>query len=268
MKAWLLLLAMFTSTALLASPVTLRAQDPDAEEVIEQGREALGDRGGLPWYDSKTDDLRPLNLPPEKTGSFDGRNSRWETSPAPTKTTPAPTLPTFNLVGFFWTIMQGIFWALLVVLLALVVYLLVTAYIGRENSSAVVSFTTNSGDAEDDRERIESLPFVVARPRGDLLDEARAQYQAGNYRVAVIYLFSYLLIHLDKHQQIRLAKGKTNRQYLGELRPRPEIRSIVEQTMYSFEDVFFGDHSLTREEFEACWNQLDQFHRHVEQVAV
>jgi hypothetical protein len=123
-------------------------------------------------------------------------------------------------------------------------------------------------DDADERDRIESLPFVMARPRGDLLDEAQAAYEAGDYRRAVIYLFSYVLIHLDKHQQIRLARGKTNRQYLRELRPVPEIRGFVEQTMHAFEDVFFGDHALSRQEFEAVWRQLDHFHQRVEQVAV
>jgi hypothetical protein len=64
-----------------------------------------------------------------------------------------------------------------------------------------------------------------------------------------------------------LARGKTNRMYLRELRQQPQLKSILELTMTAFEDVFFGNHNLSREEFEACWRQLDDFHKHVEQVA-
>ena len=35
--------------------------------------------------------------------------------------------------------------------------------------------------------------------------------------------------------------------------------------MVAFEDVFFGEHSLSRSRFESCWNQLEEFHEGVEQ---
>jgi hypothetical protein len=65
---------------------------------------------------------------------------------------------------------------------------------------------------------------------------------------------------------LRLAKGKTNREYLRELSGRPEIYGIVAQTLVPFEDVFFGEHQLTRERFEACWNQVERFNRLIEQA--
>ena len=74
-----------------------------------------------------------------------------------------------------------------------------------------------------DAARIESLPFPVAAGRLDLLAEARRHYQAGNYGAAIVYLFSFQLVQLDKRQIIRLAKGKTNRQYLREVGPRTPL---------------------------------------------
>ena len=103
--------------------------------------------------------------------------------------------------------------------------------------------------------RLDALPAKVI-PKGGLLDEARRHYEAGNYNLAIIYLYSYELIKLDQNQMIRLAKGKTNREYLRELASRPEVYSILAQTLVPFEDVFFGEHELTRERFEACWNQV------------
>ncbi|HTN77774.1 MAG TPA: DUF4129 domain-containing protein [Pirellulaceae bacterium] len=268
MKLWqppasLLFLSLF-----FAASLAVQAEEVTEEQAIQTAREALGDRGKMPWYDASNDDLRPLNLPPDKSDDFDNRKSRWQSTPSTQSNTSSTPFWSSSLGEAFWTLMQILFWLLVIAILGVLIYLLVKAYISKEDALAVKSTATPDFDNEDDQERIESLPFVVARPRGDLLDEARAQYTAGNFRLAVIYLYSYLLVTLDKNQQIRLAKGKTNRQYLRELRPQPELRSVVERTMISFEDVFFGDHDLTREEFEECWSQLDRFHRHVEQVAV
>ena len=112
-----------------------------------------------------------------------------------------------------------------------------------------------------DVDRIEQLPFAVKRPQSDLLGEARRHYEQGNFAEAIIYYFSYQLVELDKHQVIRLTKGKTNRQYLGEARRAPDLRPLLEDTMVAFEDVFFGHHDLERSRFEACWNRLAQFQK-------
>lgn len=107
---------------------------------------------------------------------------------------------------------------------------------------------------------MENLPFPVKRPQADLLGETRWHYEQGNFGEAIIYLFSYELVQLDTHHLIRLAKGKTNRQYLRELKADSSLRAILRQTMLTFEDVFFGHYELSRERFEACWRRLDEFH--------
>ena len=89
--------------------------------------------------------------------------------------------------------------------------------------------------------------------------EARRLYEAGQYSDAIIYLFSYELVQLDKHHIIRLAKGKTNRQYIRETRQRPHLAAVLEITMIAFEDAFFGRKTLSREAFERSWQRLDEF---------
>jgi hypothetical protein len=106
----------------------------------------------------------------------------------------------------------------------------------------------------------------VTPPETDLLSEARRYYEAGDYSKAIIYYFSYQLVQLDEHQRIRLARGKTNRQYLREVHTQPVLREITEITMVAFEDVFFGNHALNRERFERCWNRLDDFRQQLQQV--
>ena len=122
-----------------------------------------------------------------------------------------------------------------------------------------VGLTTDVG-------RIEKLSFQVQRPSHDLLSEARASYAAGNYAKAIVYLFSYQLVHLDRNHLVRLAKGKTNRQYLREVRAQADIVRIVGETMTVFEDVLFGRHTIDRRQFEACWNRLDEFHQCVQKA--
>ena len=108
-------------------------------------------------------------------------------------------------------------------------------------------------------ERIEALPVAVARTNLSLLDQARNFYQAGNYTAAMIYLFSHQLVQLDRHHVIRLAKGKTNRQYLREVGSAEVLRHLVGQTLVAFEDVFFGHHDIDRGRFESCWSRLPEF---------
>jgi hypothetical protein len=281
MNGWRQIFWLVCAIALAMTPLAVRAQEtaieaptiqgveefPSDERAIELGRDALGDRNRLPWYDAERDDIRAIDVPVSDQGQFSNRESRWNADPA----TPAKGSGTsWQGFGTFGDVLSALlkiaFWVLVIGILALLVYLLVIAYLNRENAAvASTARTTITNDVTDEQERISSLPFFMAKPRGDMLDEAMAQYQAGNYRQAVIFLYSYLLIQLDRHQQIHLARGKTNRMYLRELRHRPQLQSILERTMLAFEDVFFGNRPLSREGFEACWNQLDEFHKHVEQ---
>jgi hypothetical protein len=58
---------------------------------------------------------------------------------------------------------------------------------------------------------------------------------------------------------IRLKKGKTNRQYLRELSGRRELSNYYSDVMLPFEASFFGDHEVESHQFQACWDELDQF---------
>jgi len=186
-------------------------------------------------YDVERDALRPLIVPP-----------------SPVK--PAPR----EFDGSFLRYLAwGILAAALVVLVAFIVYAV------RNHSRP--PFDPKKVVSPAQRAAVESLPFMDDRSRGDLLGEARRYYQQGNYSEAIIYLFSYQLVELDRFALIRLAKGKTNRQYLRELGKSPPLRPPLELTMTAFEGVFFGRRDLDRAGFEACWNQLPLFEQLVSQ---
>ncbi len=222
-----------------------------ADENIEAGRRALQEAGDFPWYDAEADQLRRVPLKPiaEPQANY----SEWE----------APAGPNW-LANFFAQLapfIRWFVWALIVAaavgLLALLAYALTRRQGGVSPGGAGVDVL----DLRREEESIERLPFQLRQPKADLLSEIRRQYEAGKYKEAIVYLFSYQLVLLDRYHHIHLAKGKTNRQYLREMGAAGELRRLLRGTMSAFEDVFFGDHSLDRQGFEACWKSLDEFQR-------
>ncbi len=219
----------------------------DAGQAVEAARRALADAGRLPWYDAAADDLRRIEPRPPWTPWWE----RWDFN---------FRIPGFGQVasGLYWLV-----WCLIVVLLAAVVVVLVRFFLRRERGE-----TEEEGpqDSDDHARRIEALPFPVRAAAIDLFAEARRCYAQGRFGEAVKYLYSHELVLLDRHQQIHLASGKTNRQYLRELKHGP-LREILQQTMVAFEDSFFGNHRIERRRFETCWRQLGRFENLLEEAA-
>jgi len=208
------------------------------DEPVQAGRDAFGSGWQYPWYDSATDDVRRVKT----RGTWDWPEATWSA----------------GNWQFDW--IQFVFWIFIALLLGILAYFLIRAYLNREDrlvlSEAEEAKVNEIGDAE----RIAALPFNVKQGT-DLLEEARRHYQAGRHGQAIVYLFSHELVELDKRQRIRLTKGKTNRQYLREIGSAGALRTLLEQTMVAFEEVFFGGRPLDRARFESCWNRLDEFDR-------
>jgi hypothetical protein len=234
------------SLLLLIPIVALGPADRDAS--VAAGRDAL-DRWiwEYPWYDAETDDVRAVEV-------SEPWHLKWE---------------------WFWDWLDGLFgtgvggggsiswlkwliWSGMAAVLIVLVYFLVRAFlIGKGAPSGAAAHDAASEKAELKR-RVEALPPGARRP-SDLLGEARWHYERGNYREAIVYLFSHQLVELDKNQLIRLAKGKTNRQYLRELGRRIPLRRLLQQTMVAFEEVFFGNYAINRPRFESIWSRLGEF---------
>ncbi|MHB1033256.1 MAG: DUF4129 domain-containing protein [Pirellulales bacterium] len=226
---------LLTPHSLLLTPHSLLLTDSS----VDSGRAALDHWWRYPWYDSQTDGIRRIDVREPYDWSF---LDSWRAN------IPWPA-----------TAMEWIAWLLLAATLAAITYLLIRAYLGRRKATQVEEAPAAPKTEEDLAARIEALPFPVRRTDGDFLGEARRNYQEANFAEAIVYFFSYQLLELDRNQLIRLARGKTNRQYLRQLAPRRPLRAILEQTMVAFEDVFFGNHPLDRTRFEGCWSRLDEF---------
>lgn len=225
--------------ALVATCLAGRASADEAAG-IEHARQALG-REAFPWYDKSADALQPVHV-----------REPWQSaSSSSSQTTSLPSLGSFSLP-------EALAYGFLLAALGVIVWLLMRAYLNGEEISVTTPDRVRQA-AVDDAARIEALPFRIRRGDIDLLAEAKRLYEENKFGEAIVYLFSYQLVEMDRHQVIRLAKGKTNRQYLRDLRRLPPLRSLMEGSMVVFEEVFFGGHTLDRARFESVWRQLGQF---------
>jgi hypothetical protein len=220
-------LGLLSAALLACGAMDARAQDA-VDRSVAEGREAFGGID-VPWYDAERDALQPIRFRPQRK----------------------PWLP--DLSGLFTFLM----WTFLALLAAAVLAILI--HFARKQVRPPAAASHVARDQVLAADQVEALGFLAERPRGDLLGQARWHYQQGNYGEAIIYLFSYQLLELDKFSLIHLAKGKTNRQYLREASRAPNLRGMLEMTMLRFENVFFGRGTLDRAGFEACWNALPEF---------
>jgi hypothetical protein len=231
----------------------VRAQSPESDAA----KKTLADQN-FPWYDSETGKEKAVavSADPNETGQRDSTwlgSGDWQQS----STTTRRTMPS---MGAFGTIVQIIVWFLIALGLLGLSYLVIMAFM-KMDAKQVLGGGEDVEDEEEDRTRIENLPFQVKRPNANLLEEAQACYNRGEYNDAIIYLYSHQLIELDRRQAIHLTKGKTNRQYVRELRERPKLSNILEASVLLFEEAFFGRHTITRQQIDRCWNQLPDFQR-------
>lgn len=229
------------------SPAVDTKSDP-----VQSAKNALSSGSRFPWYDRKQDGVRRLSIVPREAPK--DRGQKWTSTPQATTTTTPRQLPRLNLVS---GTLQWLGLSLLIVLLGVIAYLIAVSFLKDEISDG--GSERKIVQVRRDADRVEALPFKVRTATNDFLAEARRLYDAGQYSEAIIYLFSHELVELDKHQVIRLSKGKTNRQYLRETRSRPSISRLLENTMVAFEDAFFGNKQLSRDVFERSWSHLNEF---------
>lgn len=249
---------LFIGDALAFGQATTETQNAEAASEALRGEK-------FPWYDAERDAVRPIDLAPDpnETGQ---RDSTWLSSGdfrAPQGSGRTRTVDYTLLRTFF----QGLFWFLVGALLLGIAYMVVVAFIKMDARAASGGAEEEEDEEEEDKTRIENLPFQVKRTGVNFLSEAQACYERGDYNDAIVYLYSHQLLELDRRHAIHLTKGKTNRQYLRELRERPSLQGMLEETVLVFEEAFFGRHTITREKFERCWERMPEFSRELERIA-
>jgi hypothetical protein len=90
------------------------------------------------------------------------------------------------------------------------------------------------------------------------LQQAGEIARAGDYRTAVRYLYLSLLLRLDERQLLRYDRSLTNREYLSQVRPNPELYGRLLPVVETFDRVWYGHDQLDRETFEAYRRQVER----------
>jgi hypothetical protein len=224
-----------TTLCLLVLVVSSAAGAAEGDPSVTSGGEVLQARVQIPWYDADADALQPVTL--QEPWRLD-----W-------------LLDWLGALGWLAEPLTIAGIIVVVVVLLILGWYVFRTFRQRGGSTARVA-KLDSLVATD---RVEALPFLRQRSHHDLLGQARRHYEAGNYSEAIIYLFSHELVELDRCSLVRLAKGKTNRQYLREAKHAAPLAGLLERTMVTFEEAFFGQKTLDRAGFEVCWNQLGHF---------
>jgi len=221
----------------LALSLGIFTQVSHAEVTPETARSALR-RGGFPWYDAEKDDIKPTRLrKPPSEREFTPR-TRW--------------IP-WSSVG------------IILVTLAIAAALVLAYFAWRHWKP----WQGRGQKAAQVNARLRELPLAPEEsPQEDnFLTAAERAAAAGDFRRAIIWLYAYQLTELDRHQVIRLMKGKTNRQYLRELGRQSPIRQILERTIVIFEEVYFGGRTISAEKYETCYRDIPHFQQWLKEIA-
>ena len=229
------------------------ASAPAAHSATEV-RSALA-RGTYPWYDSKTDRLKPVLPWPDSAslrpkGFTDWLRKRFGFVGDWWKKLNRWSLPAIGKLGDVVAV------ALTVVILAVVLVVLLELLRRYRplDEDAIRRAAIASGSAQ----RIEGLPGGLPDAMADPWAEALRRRERGDFAGAVICLFAHQLLSLNRLGQIRLVPGRTGRQFVRSVVDR-QLRALVEPTLRLFEVVYYGGRSPSAEAFEAVWAQAEAF---------
>jgi hypothetical protein len=231
------------------------AQSPPASAVAPNAtadgsvRDALRE-GSYPWYDPKTDRLRPVwNRRRAWLRSFRDWLDRKFKSIDKVFSRPRDGSGKQGFEG------DVIGTALLVSLLVALFITLVVLWARRESMGLLRA-------AEPDR--LGTLPWLGELPHGirpdceDPWAEAQRRRAAGDLGGAIICVFAHQLLSLDQLGLIRLGPGRTGRQYIQLLQDH-DLLDPVRSTLNLFEEVYYGRRSPTFVEFDAVWRRAQAF---------
>ena len=240
MKRFCTLFALVLHLILLTQLKSAEGAPLEGDAAIEAGKDSFASEANAPWYDAPTDSVDPLKLEPPQNSQQQNQSSNSQQTD----------------LSWLYQLVQILGWTMLGVVVALIIFLMIRA---NTQGNALELAEEATAQQPIDPDRVEELPFTLAKPQGDLYSTAEQYYRNGDFANAIVYLYSHMLLELDHAQVIRLSRGKTNRQYLRETKRGSAAGLILEQTIIAFEDVFFGHHELTLERFEICWSAVPEF---------
>ncbi|SMP63416.1 protein of unknown function [Neorhodopirellula lusitana] len=212
------------------------------------------------WFDSDAGTLMPIELVDERTDTMN-RDSRWTPKPPSTpKAAAAPPVTTgagtswgsLSIGNLFGWLLLGL---LMAVLIGALVYVFANSSFDFRSETDQQTLVNHHRLDEQTKQRIAELPAELRDTDVNPRTELERLMQRGDFDRAIIFLFGHQLLLLDRASWLRLSRWKTNRQYVRETQSsQPAAGQLLGKTVDSFEQSYFGRHSLTREQFDVLWN--------------
>jgi hypothetical protein len=138
-----------------------------------------------------------------------------------------------------------------VVIIAIVVLLLYHVIRNVSFDTKINRTAVQANAADDSVENIEEADI------DGLLEQART---AGNFKLAVRFYFLSILKKLNDSGMIVWKRDKTNRDYLYELFSRNYYFEEIKRLTNSYEEVWYGEHVLTKESFQVLTTDFEKVH--------
>ncbi|MDO4586678.1 MAG: DUF4129 domain-containing protein [Planctomycetia bacterium] len=206
------------------------AEETETQKIIENSLY----QGRFPWYSPK--DKSIIFLPPaEEAPAKETKNNSPKTN--------SP------LLWLYWGAMT-----LIILVFSLLVFWAIFKII-LENRLKVLP----DKDAANEQRRLDALVPEVQDHIHDLLKEAMDAIDRNDFKKAIIFYFSYLLVKLDEYHYIRLHRGKTNFDYALEISAQTGLADIYCQVSDLFDKTYYGAFSISQSDFKQIWQLRDLF---------
>ena len=145
-------------------------------------------------------------------------------------------------------------WILLGLAVAMLVFALVRHFLDHKSKDDVVH-THAPGSEEEDRAA--ALARLVETDVQRLLERARAEASAGDFRAAIGSAYAALLRRLEGAGVVHVEPDQTNGDYVRKVKlDRPTLFRQVSEVVDAVETAQFGDQTVTREGFDGVWMRV------------
>jgi len=113
-------------------------------------------------------------------------------------------------------------------------------------------------DAEDGIRIILGEPVALDLDADDLLAQAQAAAEAGDWRQAVRKVYIALLHELDRREVLSLNPAWTNREYLSAVHAQARLYPAMHELTDRFDRLWYGQHQGSREDYERCLSRYQE----------
>lgn len=148
------------------------------------------------------------------------------------------------LFGNLYAAQPVVYWSIFVLLLLLLLGILYHIYYSLRSA-----FGTNIRRRAKAGEPV--FPSRLGAPE-DLLREADAAAEGGQFALAFRWLYLALIRHLDRQALVRFDGSATNYDYLRQVRDHPELTRHLEPLTRAVEPVWYGYREATADDYRRC----------------